>query len=228
MDGPTPRAIDTTAPRIFLRPVGSPLTVGMSGLAIASFIDSGLGLAWLTKSQALYVGLILVAVPFVLQLLACVFSYLARDGAAGAALGLLSCTWLALGLIYIVSGKAHPNSALGLLLLVAGGALALSGAAVAIAKPLPGLIFLATALRFVLAGIYQLSATQTWNRASGILGLVIVALAGYAVLAFELEGQQHRPVLPTFRRRQGAAAIAADIGAQLDGVVHEAGVRQTT
>jgi hypothetical protein len=29
--------------RIFLRPIGSPLTIGMSGLAIASLVQSGLG-----------------------------------------------------------------------------------------------------------------------------------------------------------------------------------------
>jgi hypothetical protein len=48
------------------------------------------------------------------------------------------------------------------------------------------------------------------------------------VLAFELEGQQHRPVLPTFRRGRGFTAIAADAAAQVDGIANEAGVRQTT
>jgi hypothetical protein len=38
-------------------------------------------------------------------------------------------------------------------------------------------------------------------------GLVVVALATYCVLAFELEGQERRPVLPTFRRARGAVAL---------------------
>ncbi len=63
---------------------------------------------------------------------------------------------------------------------------------------------------------------------AGIVGLVAVGLAAYCVLAFELEGQQRRPVLPTFRRRRAALAMTDGIPAQLDGIAHEAGVRQTT
>jgi succinate-acetate transporter protein len=184
--------------RIFLRPIGTPLTIGMSGLAVASFVVSGLELRWVASSQALDVGLILVSVPFLLQLLACVFAYLSADGAAGAALGVLACTWLALGLIHIVS-PGHVSGALGLLLLGSAGVLALSAAAVAKAKLLPALVLLLAAVRFALAAIYQLSTATAWQHASGILGLVITAVAGYGVLAFELASQSDGPVLPTFR-----------------------------
>jgi hypothetical protein len=64
---------------MFLRPIGAPLTIGMSGLGIASLVESGLQLHWIARDQVTDVGLILVAVPFVLQLVACVFSYMARD-----------------------------------------------------------------------------------------------------------------------------------------------------
>ena len=37
--------------RIFLRPLGSPLTVGMSGLAIASLVQSGRDLNWVATDQ---------------------------------------------------------------------------------------------------------------------------------------------------------------------------------
>ena len=52
---------------IFLRPIGSPLTVGMSGLAIASLVQAGFDLHWVASSQARAVGVILRAAPFVLQ-----------------------------------------------------------------------------------------------------------------------------------------------------------------
>jgi hypothetical protein len=48
------------------------------------------------------------------------------------------------------------------------------------------------------------------------------------VLAFELEGQQRRPVLPTFRRGRGRAAMVGAADAALDDYLHDAGVRQTT
>jgi uncharacterized protein len=214
--------------RIYLRPIGSPLTIGMSGLAIASLVQSGFDLRWVAVSQETQVGLILLAVPFVLQLLASVFSYLARDGATGAAVAVLATTWGALGLVHIVSVAGARSAAAGLLLLAAGGVLSVSSLAIAMSKPLPALVFLLAAARFVLTGLYQLGASTWWRDAGGVVGLVVVALAAYCVLAFELEGQQGESLLPTFRRGHGAAAVRDALAAQIDAVAHEPGVRQTT
>lgn len=214
--------------RIFLRPIGSPLTIGMSGLAIASLVQSGLDLHWVDVSQSREVGLILLSGPFLLQLLACVFSYLARDGAAGAAIGTLSVSWLAMGLIHIASIPGSRSGALGLMLLAAGTVLALSAFVVMIEKPLPGTVFALAAARFFLAGIYELGGPGFWRDAAGVVGLVVLALAAYSVLAFELEGQQHRPVMPTFRRGSARAAVLGDPASQIDGVTGEPGVRRTT
>jgi succinate-acetate transporter protein len=215
-------------PQVFLRPIGSPLTLGMSGLGIASLVQSGFDLHWVARNQSLRIGLILLAVPFVLQVIASVLSYLARDGASGAALGILATTWLAIGLVHVSSPAGHRSGAMGLMLLGSAGMLALSSVAVGTAKPLPGLVFLTEAARFVLAGIYELSGGGALRDAAGIVGLVIVAGAAYAVLAFELEGQQRRPVLPTFRRGRGRAAVEGAADAAIDDVLHDAGVRQTT
>jgi len=216
------------APRIFLRPIGSPLTVAMSGLAIASLVQSGLDLHWLALDQTRDVGLILVTVPFVLQIIACVFSYLARDGAAGAAVGVLSAGWLAMGLIQVTSVPGTRSGALGLMLLAAGAVLLASSLAVGVSKPLAGAVFMLAALRFITGGLYELGGSSFWQDAGGIIGLGVVGIAVYCVLAFELEGQLHRPVLPTFRRGRGAAAITDDPASAIDGVVSEPGVRQTT
>lgn len=216
------------AARIFLRPLGSPLTIGMSGLAIATLVDSGLSLGWISANQTHDVGLILLSVPFALQLIACIFSYLSRDGATGAAVGVLSLTWFATGLIEATSRPGSRSGALGLLLLVAGGVLILSAIAVMIVKPLPGSVFGLTGIRFVVTGIYMLGASTGWQHASGIIGLVILGGAAYSVLAFELEGEQHHPVLPTFRRGRARIAVMGEAAAKVNGVVDEAGVRQTT
>ncbi len=199
----------------------------MSGLAVGSLVESGLDLGWIGTSQTRQVGLVLVAVPFVLQLLACVFSFLARDGAAAASTGLLSATWLAYGLLQLVGGGS-TSAALGLLLVAAGGVLVLSAAVVSTGKPLPGVVFALASLRFVLSGVYELSGSGSWENVAGVIGLVVCGLAAYCVLAFELEGQQRRPVLPTFRRGRGELSMTADWNGQLDGVAHEPGVRQTS
>jgi hypothetical protein len=213
---------------VFLRPIGSPVTIGMAGLAIASLVQSGLDLRWIAKDQAPYVGLILISVPFVLQFTASVFSYLARDGAAGASLGILSTTWLGVGLIHIESKPGSVSGALGLLLLAAGGTLAFSGMAVSVLKPLVGAIFVIEASRWGCAGIYELSHVHAWQHAAGIIGCVVTGLAGYSVVAFELEGELHRALLPTGRRRIGRAAVQAGLEAQTQGLVNEPGVRQTS
>jgi uncharacterized protein len=219
---------DSPAPRIFLRPIGSPLMLGMSGLAIASLVQSGLDLHWLALDQTHDVGLILLSVPFLVQIVACVFSYLARDGSAGAALGVLSASWLAVGLIHVTSVPGSRSGALGLMLVTAGAVLMPSSVAVGLSRPLVAVVFLLAGLRFIVAGVYLLGATSFWQDAGGIIGLGVVGAAVYGVLAFELEGQMHHPVLPTFRRGRGAAALTDDPAAAVDGLVREAGVRQTT
>ncbi len=216
------------SPQIFLRPIGSPLSLGMSGLGIASLVQSGFDLHWIAREQSVKVGLILLAVPFVLQAIASVFSYLARDGAAGTALGVLATSWLALGLVHVGSPAGHRSGALGLMLLASAAMVMLASLAVSTAKPLPGTVFLIEAVRFALAGIYELGAARAWGDAAGIIGLVVLAAAAYCALAFALEDQQRRPVLPTFRRGRGRAALMGAAATAVDDVAHDPGVRQTT
>jgi succinate-acetate transporter protein len=218
---------DGVAPRVFLRPIGSPLSLGMAGLAIASLVQSGYDLHWLAADQGAKVGLILLAVPFVLQVIASVLAFLARDGATGSALGVMATSWLAIGLVHLSSPGSQRNGALGLMLLASSGILALLSLAIASAKPLPGGVFLIEAARFALAGIYELSGAG-WGDAAGIAGLVVLATAAYCALAFELEDQQRRPVLPTFRRGRARAAMVGAPDAAVNDVVHDAGVRQLT
>ena len=213
---------------IFLRPIGTPLSLGMAGLAIASLVQSGYDLHWIARGQGLEVGLVLLAVPFFLQFLASVLSYLARDGTTGTAVGVLSASWLAIALIHIASGGAHRSAALGLMLLAAGGILVLSGLVTASTKPLPSAVFAVVGIRFLLDGVYELGASPSFSTAAGIAGLVVVALAAYSVVAFDLEGIAHRTILPTFRLGRGRAALTGAPTAALDDVVHEPSVRQMT
>jgi succinate-acetate transporter protein len=226
----TPAGHPDGAPRvhIFLRPIGTPLSLGMAGLAIASLVQSGFDLHWIAKSESLKVGLVLLAVPFFLQFLASVLAFLARDGSTGTAMGVLSASWLAIALVHIASRGDHRSGALGLMLLAAGGMLLLSAIAIGATKLLPSAIFGIEGVRFALSGVFELGAAHLWGTAAGIAGLVVVAVAGYGVLAFDLEGLQHRAVLPTFRRGRAKAALDAAPAAALDDVVHEPGVRQMT
>jgi succinate-acetate transporter protein len=213
--------------RVLLRPLGSPLTIGMSGLAVGSLVQSGLDLNWIPASQTRPAGIALIAAPFVMQLLACVFAYLARDGAAGAALGVLSTSWLTIGAVYLYAGAQTHSGALALLLIGAGTILMLSSLVVAVANPLPGTIFALAGVRFVLTGAQLLSGSAGLRQGAGIPGLVLVALAAYGVLAFELEGLQRRTILPTLRRGPGRQLCYGEPSADSPGVLVEPGVRET-
>lgn len=211
--------------RVFLRPLGSSIPLGLAGLTGASLVSSGLELGWIASSEQHQVGLILLAFAFPLQLVASVFAFLGRDGAVGTTLGVLAGTWLCTGLIQ-VSSTGSRSGALGLLLLAAAGLVAAGAVATASGKLAPALVFIVVALRFALIGLFELGASGGWRDVGGVVGLAVVAAAGYTMLALALEDAEDRTVLPVGRRGRGLEALHAPFDAQLDGVEHEAGVRK--
>lgn len=203
------------------------MPLGLFGLAAASFVVSGLELSWISPSQRLLVGVVLVTFPVVMQLIASVLSFLSRDGATGSALGVLAVTWLTIGAVFIVSRSPGSTSgALGLVLLVAAAALVLSAATGAMSKLLPAVVLALVGARFAASGIYQLSANENWQDVAGAIGLAVTSLALYAAFALELEGAKSKTVLPLLRRGPGELAIEGSLGDQFEGVESEAGVRK--
>src|SRR3954462_8234884 len=138
--------------RITVRPIGSPTGLGLFGLAAATIVVSGLQLGWVEQAEGKKVGLILIAFPFVAQLLASVWSTLARDGVASTAMGVLSLTWLTTGLVLFSSKPGETSDALGLLLLFAAAAMILTGLVASMSKLALSLIFMTAGLRFLLGG----------------------------------------------------------------------------
>ena len=82
------------------------------------------------------------------------------------------------------------------------------------------------ALRFFLTGAYEMSSASGWKYAAAAEGLLLAALALYAGLAFELEDNRLRTVLPTLRRGTARKAIAGTPADELRAVHREAGVRK--
>jgi hypothetical protein len=168
---------------VLLRPLGSPVALGLAGLTAASLVVSGVELGWIAAAERHHVALILLAFPFPLQFVACLIAFWARDGIAGTALGVLSTSWLATAVVWLSSPPAAVSGALGLLLLAAGALLGGAGAVGARGNRLPGAIFVVEGVRFVLAAIHELGAGSAWQDAAGGVGLAVVALAGSAMIA---------------------------------------------
>jgi uncharacterized protein len=199
--------------RVILRPIGNPLPLGFLALAGATLLVSGLQLGWLASSQGKDVALVLIAFVFPLQLVTSVFGYLGRDVVAGTGMGLLAGTWLSVGLITLTSPAGATSDALGTFLLLAALAMLVPASASASGKLVATAVLTATALRFACTGMYELTASTTWEDIAGVVGLVLCAVAVYAALAIALEEARRETVLPTGRRGTGAD------------VAHEPGVR---
>ena len=211
--------------RIIVRPIGSPIGLGLFGLGAATLVLAGLQLGWVEQAEGKKVALILIAFPFLAQLLASIWSTLARDGVASTAMGVLALTWLATALVLLSSKPGQTSDALGLLLLFSAAAMALTALVTSLSKIAIGLIFLMAALRFLLGGIHQLTGTEAWENAAGIVGLVLCGLALYGAFAAELEDAQGETVLPLGRRMKGRLALDGSLDEQMKQAPNEPGVR---
>jgi succinate-acetate transporter protein len=161
--------------------------------------------------------LLIAGVP--LQLIGAAFALPARDAAAAVSMGLLSISWMGMGLTRLLSPPGSVSHSLGLVLLAAGVLLACSAAGQATGKPLAGVTLACAAARLVLSGLHELTGSSGLQTVSGIVGLVVVALAGYLVVALQLEDAQDQAVLPVGRRGRGRRDT------DVDGAAREAGVR---
>jgi uncharacterized protein len=216
----------TSRTLVTLRPIAGPLALGFFGLAAATFVLSGLQLGWVEPTEGKQVALCVLAFTVPLQFTAAVFGFLGRDGVAATGMGLLSGIWAAVGLVTFTGKPGSTSDALGLFLLVAGVAMWAPASAAVASKLVPALVLATAGLRFVVTGIYQLTANEAWENTAGVIGLALAAFAVYAAYAAEFEDVLKRPLLPLGRRGKGELATKGTYLDQIANVAHEPGVRQ--
>lgn len=214
------------ATRIFLRPIASPFPLGFSALATASLMVAGSELGWFATSDRKVIVLVLIAFAFPLQLVSSVFGFLGRDSSAATSFGVQAVTWLVVGLSLLLSAPGSTSHAVGVLLCASSAWVALCALGSAMGKLVPAGVLFLTALRFLITGLYELTASRGLEHAAGVIGLVLVACCAYAVLALELEGLQRQTVLPVLRRGSGREAMTASLPDQAERLEREAGVRE--
>src|SRR5579875_1597318 len=108
---------------------------------------SGFELGWISGSERVQTAVLILAFAPAIQLVACVFGFLARDAVAATALGVQSAGWAAIGISLLMakpSADGHSH-ALALLLFVAAVALLASAVTAAPSKLLPALVVTLTA-----------------------------------------------------------------------------------
>jgi succinate-acetate transporter protein len=225
-DGNVPDA-RTTVARVTLRPIGSPMPLGALALVPSGLLLAGLQLGWFAPKDAAAVPLVLLGFAVPLQLVASIFAFLGRDSMVGTGFGIFTGAWLAFGLNGVVNGVTATSHVMGVFFLGVGALfMLLMGGGVTAGKVAAGGIVLFGSLRFILSGVYELTASTALEHAAGIVGLVFVVVAGYGGLAALLEDSARRTILPLGRRGTAAAALSHGLDAQLAELEHEAGVRE--
>ena len=212
--------------RITLRPIGSPLPLGLLALMCASVLLSLQQVGALKTSDGRAIAFILLGFVVPLQFVACVLSFLARDTVAGTGLGLFSGAWLSTALVILTSPPGSTSAALGCFLFALAGSMLVLVAAASFGKAGPALVIVAGAARFLVSGLYETSASKGIEHGAGIVGFALAATALYAALATIVEDVQGEARLPLGRRAKAAEALAGPFDRQLDALEHEAGVRQ--
>jgi hypothetical protein len=172
-------------PTIVLRPLGSAVPLGLTGLSVASLMAAGLALGWVPKSDAPHVGLLVFATVVPMQAIAAIFALLARDTAAATTSGTVAATWAVTGAAHLSDVPGGRDHVLGLAVLGGGVLILLSASAVVQSSLLPGIAMLLAGTHFVLMGLYDLGGTPTWKDIAGIVGLATFAAGALAAAARE-------------------------------------------
>jgi uncharacterized protein len=212
--------------RIMLRPLGSPLPLGLLALAPAGLLLSCLQLGAFSLAEGKSVALIVLTFAAPLELIAAVLCFLARDMLGGSGLGLFAGAWLASGTVLLSSPPGAASPAFGVFLLAISAAMIVLIASAAGGKAGPAAVMAVGSARFLLAGLYELTSSTGVEHAAAIVGFVLAGIAIYTSLATALEDIHGEGKLPIGRRGRAAAALQGDMGDQLAGLEREAGVRQ--
>ena len=214
------------ATRVVLRPLANPLSLGYLGLFFATLVVASTELGWVPTSQShvLGIGILVLTVP--LQLISCVFGFLVRDDVCATGMGVQAGIWAMVGVTHLVSKPGSTSPAVGLMLILGTFAVLMPASGAVKSKVLAAAVFYTTATRWAVTSVYEFSSAPTWKTAAGAAGILLAVLALYASLAFELEDQQRRTILPTFRRGSGRQAMTGQLAEQVAHVANEAGVRK--
>ena len=223
---PRERLQEQDATRIVLRPIASPLPLGFLGLVVGSLLISALQLHWVPAAQRheLAIGVLAFTVP--VQLIACLYGFLCRDVVASTGLGVLAGTWATLGVSLLTSPPGTTDPGLGIMLVVAAGALLVPATAALTSKVVAALVLVLAAARFAISGGYELTGAAVWQYASGVCGIVVAGVAVYAALAAEMDSAIRRNLLPMLRPPHEQRAVSGRLPEQVQTLGREAGVRE--
>ncbi|MEU5217369.1 GPR1/FUN34/YaaH family transporter [Streptomyces sp. NPDC020807] len=210
--------------RINLRPIASPMPLGFFTIALASVMTACLQLGILGEEARAAVAFTVLP-AFVLQLLVSYLAFGARDVIAATLMAVFAGSWLPYALI-MLTGAAEGLRVLGVfnLALLCFGALM---TAVTGPKRALWLVLAVSLPRWAATGLAGVTGAEWLTRTSGVLGIVVAAVAMYTAFALMLEDMRSEQVLPIGRSGPAHLAVEGDLAVQLRNLERQAGVRRT-
>jgi uncharacterized protein len=218
---------DDAAVRVFLRPVGTPVAIGLGAITIGTVMLSAMQFGWIAGAQQQHtVAYVALAAAFPLELLAAVFALLSRDALVGTGFAVFSSVWSVTGLSLLSGPPGATNDALGIFLLTGAALLALLFVSAGRSRVVFGVIILSGCARLCVTGLYEVKSTHGLEEAAAILGLVLAGACAYGIVALLIEDLPRRSLLPVGRSGRAASSLGGSLREQLEDVEHEAGVRR--
>jgi uncharacterized protein len=210
--------------RIVLRPMASPMPLGLYTVAIANVLVSSLQLGIISAGERNDVALLILP-AFAIQLIVGVACIAARDSIAATLMTSFAGTWLADALFYLFGtpGSSSAYAVFSFTFCVFVAMLAL------VARPKAALfaVLVVAAPRFLVSGLAAATGNAGLSRAAGSFGFILAAVAMYTAFALLIEDVRGRTVLPIGRSGPARDAIEGTIESQLAGYEHMAGIRRT-
>jgi hypothetical protein len=140
---------------------------------------------------------------------------------------MLGAAWTATALTVLGEQPGGLSTSLGIFLLTLAAMMLVPSAGAPRSKPLFGVLLMLGACRFALTGLYQAAiGGGALERASGWIGLPLVALSIYGGLALLLEDGAQQTVLPLGRRGRARTSLEGDLGHQIEQAESEPGIRR--
>jgi succinate-acetate transporter protein len=213
--------------RVVLRPIATPVALGLAAILLGTTMLSCLQLEWLSgAAEQRTVGWVGLAAAFPLELLAAVLAFLARDALAGTGLATFSSVWSVSGITLLTGPSGATNDALGVFLLLGAFVLLLLLVSAGPSRLVFGLLIATGCARLAVTGLYEVFASDGLRVAAGVVGFALTAVCAYGIVALLMEDLPRKGLLPTGRSGAGAASLAGGFDEQLGQLENEAGVRR--
>src|SRR4051812_24947642 len=197
-DGAGRAALDPT--RVFLRPVGTPVAIGLGAICIGTVMLSALQFGWLTTTQEQRtVAYVALGAAFPLELIAAIFALLARDALVGTGLAVFSSIWSVTGLTLLTGQPGATSDALGIFLLIGAGLLVLLLISAGRSRIAIGAVIVTGCARLAVTGLYEINNADGLREAAAIIGMVLAAVCAYGIVALLTEDLPRRSLLPVGR-----------------------------